>query len=76
MNITKANDLLEDQEPEWEISYRATEFFGVTNLTEYEKISQFVENINHDDNLYQKTCRSFFADGSQVEMYCDKQSKL
>jgi hypothetical protein len=74
MNITKANSQ-PDNEPDWEISYRATEFFGVKNLTDYESIHQFVEKISHDDTVYQKTCRSFFADGSQVELYCDKQSK-
>ena len=75
MNLTLANSH-PDNEPVWEISYRASEFFNIKNLTDYEGIHKFVEQINTEDSIYIKTCRSFFADGPQIEMYCDKPSKL
>jgi sphingomyelin phosphodiesterase len=75
MNITLANSHV-DNEPVWEVSYRASEYFGAKDLTDLEAIHQYVEKIASDDAVYQKTCRSFFTDGPQVEMYCDKQGKI
>jgi hypothetical protein len=74
-NVTQAN-LNPDVTPEWDISYRATEFFQVNDLSEVEKISAFVDKITTDEDIYKKTCKSFFADGVQYDWYVNDQSKL
>jgi hypothetical protein len=65
LNLTKANQLISD--PEWDISYRATQHFNVKDLTDFEGIKKFVNSIMTDKNAYERAKRAFFADGPLIE---------
>jgi hypothetical protein len=67
LNLTLANSRSED--PVWDVSYRATEFFNVTSLNDVYKIKEFVSKIDTDIDIYTKVCKAFFTDGPQFQEY-------
>jgi hypothetical protein len=63
MDLDEANR--SDDPPKWEPKYRATEYFELENLTEIEKIKNFVLKIEHDEEIYKKALEAFFAGGPE-----------
>jgi hypothetical protein len=67
-NITDAN-LYPDLKPEWEIRYRATEFFGINNLSELNRIKSFIQTIDSNTANYLKIASAFFTEGPMYDVY-------
>jgi hypothetical protein len=63
MNLDEANK--SDDPPKWEAKYRATEYFGLENLTEIEKIRNFVLKIESDEEINEKVLEAFFSGGPE-----------
>jgi hypothetical protein len=61
MNLIEANK--SDDPPKWEPKYRATEYFNLENLTQIEKIKNFVLQIENDEEIYKKAIEAFFSGG-------------
>ena len=67
LNLEEANK--GNNPPKWEAKYRATEFYQVENLTQIEKIKQYVLNIENDEDTYNQSLEAFFAGGPQHISY-------
>ena len=75
LNITKANNS-PDNNPEWEVSYRATEHFNVRYLNETEALHNFTLSIGSDKEVYRKALKKYFSDGPNYEAYLNNTSNL
>jgi hypothetical protein len=75
LNLTLANSQ-PDVEPIWEVRYRATDLFNVTNLYEMEKIKSFISSFETNADNYNKMAAAFFTEGPLMSLYVNKKGKL
>lgn len=73
--MTLAN-LFEENVPEWEIRYNATDFFKVQTLQDLKGIKNFLINLKNDKESYFKMLSHFFAEGKSYTEYKDDKSKI
>ncbi len=75
LNITKAN-LANQTEPKWEVVYKATHFFNIPYLNDFEGISKFAKDIENNMEVYDKALEAFYSGGPYYNTYKNVTSML
>jgi hypothetical protein len=73
-NLTLANSQ-PDITPIWEVRYRATQLYNVTNLTELKLLKNFIDTLDTNKENYLKVVSAFFTEGPLYNLYVDKKGK-
>jgi len=74
-DINEANKSKEIK-PKWEVRYRATELFKVDYISNYEKVKEFILNVNDKTEKIDNLLKAFFCNGPLFDQYVNNKSMI
>ncbi len=76
LNLTNANSLPENEIPQFDIAYKASEFFNIKYLNDTEGISKYTQDIITDPEVFNKALKAYYSDGDMYHNYINIKSNL